>query len=53
MNLFIGDMYDIYMSSTTLHAFDLEALNSRPSMECQSTPRNGLKKCLDLPYYWS
>ena len=32
------------MSSTTLQTFDLEALNSRSSTECQSIPRSGLKK---------
>ena len=31
------------MSSTTLQTFDLEALNSRLSTECQSNPHSGLK----------
>ena len=37
------------MYSTTLQTFDLEALNSSSSTECQSTPCSGLKKCLYLP----
>ena len=28
------------MSSTTLHTFGLEALNSRSSMECRSNPHS-------------
>ena len=39
------------MSSTTLQTFDREAPNSRSSIEYQSTPCSGLKKCLNLPYY--
>ena len=31
------------MSSTTLQTFDLEALNSRSSMECQSNPHVDFK----------
>ena len=31
------------MSSTILQTFDLEALNSRSSTECQSTPHSELK----------
>ena len=42
LNLFIGDVQHIYMSSTTLQTFDLEALNSRSSTNCQSTPHSGL-----------